>query len=373
LGNLYEDMRKNRKQYIGDIDNSNVIIINGDVFVDEKVYSDIKYLLTDILRKDFEKYSSESIEKAKSEIDKFLSALFDRLTKEQNEKHEQLIERFSSPAIQENLHNSILGYITNEDEIIKDLIIEVLVDRLIIDERSTEKLVINEAINVISKLNRSTACLISLMSLRRQALIPQFSIMLESYFLQLTPLIDNSKLINKIDIEIITHLNCTNTIKGLFALETFEKHLLKRYDLFFRHKGNLGDLEKFKEMHHEITYSVNEQGTRMYFVYPDGTWNFIDVNSKLFYNRLQERNQSYLIPVVEELKNMLHVFTENEVREYLYNINVNWKHVIKLLNSEDLRSLDLSILGIYIGCKLLSKIFKYQPFTISDVLNSIDL
>ena len=90
-------MKKIRKQIIGDINNTNAIIINGDVSIDQQIFDNIQNLLIEILRKDFERFSADAINIAKGELNKLITSIFERLVKDQQEK---LIEKFNNPSIQ---------------------------------------------------------------------------------------------------------------------------------------------------------------------------------------------------------------------------------------------------------------------------------
>lgn len=365
-------MKKIRKQIIGDINNTNAIIINGDVSIDQQIFDNIQNLLIEILRKDFERFSADAINIAKGELNKLITSIFERLVKDQQEK---LIEKFNNPSIQVFLHDTLIGYISNEDEIMKEFIIDILIDRLKIDNNSTEKAILSEAIKLIPNLNMSTSSLIALMNLRHYVVSTNHSFMLESFFRQLSPIIDISCNINKIDIEYIIENKCTKTISGIFPIDTYENHLLKQYDLYFRQIGTREELEKFSEIHPEIMHRVNNDGTSMFY-YIDSEmnyWKFSDANCKLFYKRLRDRQQEYLIPLVEELKKTKPLFTEKQVREYLCNINQNWECACKLLNCLELKTLDLSILGSYIGSKIINKFTNTPSLSISSLSNPIAL
>jgi len=347
-------MFKSHKLHTGNITNSNLILINGDVNIDGEVYGEIKNISLDILRNDFEKFSTQAIAQVKTELEHFLETLFDKLEKE---KLISLVENFKLPAVQVSLHDTLIGYIISEDIHIKHFIVDVLIDRLKKQNKTIEKSVINEAIKIIPKLALPTACLIALMALRHQVVVMPFSFMFESFFNQLSPIIDNLKDVTKLDVEYIKQNNFTVPITGIFPIDSFENHLLRQYDLFFRQKGSLNKLNEFTEIHPEIRSCVNDAGSCMVSMSGENSehWQFCDANSTLFYNRLKERQQEYLIPLVEELKKNMPIFSEREVREYLISINSNWSFAFDLLNSDALRKLELSIIGKYIGSKLVSR------------------
>lgn len=365
-------MSEIHKLQIGDITDSNLFIINGNVAIDGKVYGEIKNIFLEILRNDFEKFSMQAAEQTKTELENFLETLFEKLAKE---KLTSIVENFKLPSVQVSLHDTLMGYIVTEDIHIKYFIVDVLIDRLKMQDNTIEKSVINDAIKIIPKLTLSTACLIALMALRHQVAVMPFSFMLESYFNQLSPIIDNLKDVTKLDVEYLKQNNCTAPITGIFPIDSFENHLLRQYDLFFRQKGSYKKFNEFAEIHPEVRSCVNDAGTCMISMSGENTeyWQFCDANSTFFYKRLKERQQEYLVPLVEELKKDMPIFSEREVREYLLSINYNWSFAFDLLNSEALRKLELSIIGKYIGSKLINKHTHSNAPSISNFSNPIAL
>jgi hypothetical protein len=362
-------MKRISVQHIGNIVNSNAIIINGNVSVDGQVYKDIQNMFVEILRKDFERFSIDAINNTKSELNEFLEDLLRKLV---NEQQVQLIEKFNNPAIQVFLHDTLIGYISNEDNIMKEYIVDILIDRLKVNSNSTEKAILNEAIKLIPNLNLFTSSLIVLMNLRHQVVNTPFSFMLDLFFNQLSPFIDNSCNINNLDIEYIIQNNCTKTISGIYFIDTYENHLLKQYDLYFRKKIGQEDFDSFRTIHPEIMHKVNDDGTCM-FIFDKKNGMFSDVNTTLFYKRLKARKQEYLIPLVEELKKFMPLLTEKEVREYLCSINQNWLYACELLNSPALKTVDLNILGGYTTNKIISKYTNMTSLPISSLSNPISL
>ncbi|MBF6597934.1 MAG: hypothetical protein ITF98_06875 [Fermentimonas sp.] len=365
-------MRDKRTLKFGDIVNSNAIIINGDVSIDGEVFNNVKNIFFEILRDDFLRYSGEAIIQAKIEINNLMLNVFERLVKEQLT---QLTEKFKSPSIQVFLHDTLVGYITNENDDVKDLIVDILIDRLKIDNVGTEKAILNDAIKLIPNLNSSTSSLIALLNLRNQVAIPAISFMLESFFMQISPIINNSCNINNIDIEYIKQANCTQQITGIYHIDSYENHLLKQYDLYFRQKGSIEIFNNFRNDHPEIMHQVNDMGTCMFCLIDKEKkwWRFCDVNTNLFYKRLIKRRQEYLIPLIEKLKATVPPLSNSEVREYLCNINMNWKYVFDLLNSSELNTVSLNVLGSYIGSKIISKYTNGKALSFTSISNPVAL
>ena len=77
----------NKIQYIGKIENSNnVVIINGNLTIDGQISKDLQTSCLEILRTDFDKYTTTAIEQAKQEIEECIKSILEKLAKEQ-QKH----------------------------------------------------------------------------------------------------------------------------------------------------------------------------------------------------------------------------------------------------------------------------------------------
>lgn len=361
-----------RKQEIGEISNSTVIAINGDVTIDGEKFNNILQTLIEVVHKDFEHFTSIAIKNAKEDIANYLKQIFEKLAKE---NLVYLTEKFQKPAIQIGLHDSIISYISSEDDNVKEYIVDIMIDRLKVESGTTEQSIVNEAIKLIPNLNRTTLSLLALMNMRHQVMLPSMSFMLESSFIELSPIIDQAPQISSIDIDFISQNKCSKVINSLYPIDTLENHFLKQYDLYFRKKGSKIQLDSFAVAHPEIMEKVNDMGSCMFcgVINDKDHWKFCDVNSKVFYDRLRTRNQEYLIPLIEELKTQTPSFNQGQVHDYFCNLNPNWEFAFSLLNSSQLNHTDLSMLGMYIGSKYISRVTKRPSLPISSFANPISL
>lgn len=113
--------------------------------------------------------------------------------------------------------------------------------------------------------------------------------------------------------------------------------------------------------------AVNDMGSCMFVRLTKKTHFLLQRQTvDLFYKKLKVREQEYLIPLIEEFKKEMPPFTATEVRNYFCNLNKNWEQVFNLLNSSTLTRLSLSILGLYIGTKIIGKLTHSSPLSISN-------
>ena len=186
---MKQSMLHIRKQEIGDISNSTVIAINGDVTIDGEKYNTLLQTLVEVVRKDFEQFSSIAISNAKEELSNFLKQIFEKLARD-GQIH--LAEKFQKPSIQIGLHDSLISYMSSEDDNVKEYIVDIMIDRLKAESGTTEQAIVSEAIKLIPNLNRTTLSLLALMNLRHQIMLPPVSFILESSFAELSPIVNQA-------------------------------------------------------------------------------------------------------------------------------------------------------------------------------------
>lgn len=358
-----------RKQIIGDITNSHdIVIANGDIQIqiDKGTYIKLREEFIGILKKEFDNYSKKAIEHAKIEIDNYEQQL---LTALHSSHKSNLIEKFHLLSMQQALHDSLRGYICSEDAAVKSMIIDSLIERLETDGSSTEAAIINEAISIIPGLNSTTLSLLAIMSLRHFKVQPKISFLINIFFTDLSPIINNFKKVTNLSIDHIIQKNCTKALNGIELTETFENIFINQYDLFFRKKGDLTWLYEYEKCHPEVRDKVKGKGTCIFGV--DGSmkvWSFPYVSSEEIYHQLNKHSQNYLIPIFEELKQQTQPFSQADIRAYFKNINENWSYVFTIMNSNVMKHISLNSVGLYIGLKYIHKYTHGSTISISNYL-----
>lgn len=359
-----------RLQKIGNVSNSNVIAINGDVIIDGTVFNDVQNSLLETIKQDIMYYSQSAIEAIKEEIKAFSTSIITEICRTHTKEY--LVSKFASISLQAVIHDATLGYITNEDIEVKHLIIDVFIERLRLDNNDSEALTLNKVISILPKLNRIGLNLIALMTLR-DLIIPQHP-MLDDYWRRLSPIIDVLPNVREIDIDYLRKTGSTEDVTGLYPIDSFENHLLKQYDLYFRKRIPYDEWDIYCSKNPAIRNVVNEWGTCMFY-FADSSFKevrFLDSNSTVFYQRLKERNQTELIPLIEELKSKYPLFSPQEVRTHMCSFNKNWDIAFELLNTSLVR-IGVSTCGLYIGSRLINRLEGGKGCSLKDMYNKISL
>ena len=60
------------------------------------------------------------------------------------------------------------------------------------------------------------------------------------------------------------------------------------------------------------------------------------------------------------------MLNDSEIKQYLISLNRNWDKAFKILDREDIQSIDLTPIGTYIGRRIVEKVLKKKTLPLND-------
>lgn len=353
-----------RIQNIGPVTGSNNLIINGDVVANREILTAIA---TQLLRQDFERVSQEAREEMQACANECVQKVLEQVLEK---KLEEKLTEFARPSAQWALYSTLKGYTQSETQEQREMIVDSMIDRMQEEWNSTERMIIDSAIEILPKLTPSTLSTLGLLQLRHQLFITPIGVMLDQHFKNLTPLAEQMAGIGVLELEFLKQEKLILPLGGIRTALTLEQNLLSNYDLFFRKPLAPGVYDDYCRQHPEARHAVTDTPIKACMMWYDGTKNnetgFCCPNSQLLKKTLVERHQEYLIPHVDALMGMMPAFTEEDVRAYFVNLTPAWERLFKLFSIEELTRNSLSITGNYIGGKILAKATYGKPLPLSN-------
>lgn len=355
-----------RIQVIKEVKGNNNIIINGNVTADNDVLTKVA---NHLLSAELEKLTTEAKEKMEAAIKECVQTIMERIS---CDNIQSKLAEFSNPSTQFAFYSTLKGYSISETAEQRDFLIDAFIDRIMTNWDSSEKMIIDSALDVLPKLSPQTLSTIGLLQLRHQLANAQYGFMLKQFFVSLKPLAEKMSQLNTLDFEYLKQERIILPLPGIQETISLEKYMLAHYDLFFRHPLQEGVYETYCKEHPEAHESVSD-GTCMMWIdqEQDNVTSFCPVNSMMFYNQLKERHQEYIIPHVEALKQKMPAYTEKEVRRYFIKLSPSWERIFQIFSSEVFTRNVLSITGKYIGGKVLSKAGNVIPLSLNEYKNNI--
>lgn len=353
-----------RIQNIGSITGSNNLIINGDIVANEEILTIVS---AQLLKRDFILLSQE----AKAEMQACVNDCIQKVLAQVLEKKlEEKLTEFSHPSTQWVFYSTLKGYTQSETQEQRDMLVDSMIDRLQENWNSTERMIIDTALDILPKLTPATLSTLGLLQLRHQITIAPIGVMIDQYFSRLTPLAELMADIGMLETEYLKQEKLILPIPGLKVSDTFEQYMLKTYDLFFRKPLPDGVYQEYCNKHPEAHEVVTDTPFPSCMMWIDGTKNnqtsFSCPNSNMLKESLIERHQEYIIPHVDALMGMMPPYSEQDLREYFINLTPAWGRLMTLFSSEVLKHYTLSITGNYIGGKILAKASHGKPLPLSN-------
>lgn len=357
-----------RIQNIGNVIGDNNIFVNGDAVVGQEVLTKVAEHL---LRLEFDRLTKEARSLMQTEVNECVKQILEEMCR----KHiVSEFGKFSSPATQFALYATLKGYAITETVEHREMLVDAFVERIQTEWDSSEKMIIDSALDVLPNLSPQTLSTLGLLQIRHQMINPQSGFMMDMFFKNLTPLVEKMAKLNVLDMEYMKQQGLILPLPGLQCFEPIERYLLKQYDLFFRHPLANGVYDDYCKVHPEARYAISDKPYATCMMWIDGMHNnenhFCFTNSQLFVKHLEKRHQEYMIPHFEALREKMPPFLEDEVRRYLINLCPAWEKIILLFSSKTFTQYTLSITGNYIGGKILAKACHNKALSLADYNNT---
>lgn len=231
-----------KKQIISDIEDSNIQqaenITNNYMIVGDNTLYDI---IRKVVRSEFNIVTEEAYKKFDQIIEEFRNRFIDELSKIKNSQ--EAINKFKKPKYQFILHDTIKEYSQSDNKETKEELIDMLLERLQIDEDITEQFVIDDARHIIPRLSIASVSFLGAMLSRKivYANHPQLlSINLKKHAM----IFEHLEEVTRLDIAYLQQLGCITSM-GLSFNVTIEEEMKRKYDIFFRKAPTI---EKYTEL-----------------------------------------------------------------------------------------------------------------------------
>lgn len=256
------------------------------------------------------------------------------------------------------LNETFKNHIASGNEELGENLIDLLIERLRVQERTTEQSIIDEARNIIPKLSSNTVSLLAIMVFSK-LIFPYDKKQYDDLLLKLAPLVERLKNISSLDIAHLKQVGCGYGISAFHVVEPLEKYLLSNYDLFFRYNISLNELNDIFQKYPQLMIASHQTDLPyiMGLFSIEGQYMSFNVtNTKTVTEAFNQANKDQLIPLFEDLKNKANPFTEDEVRYYHIQKDARWQFAFDVFKNEQITTFQLNPVGVYIGIRQLTKI-----------------
>lgn len=312
-------------------------------------YSDVKDLCTTLVQKELAIYEQKASETALLRFNQIL----DKLLKALSKLDEQYKMKFQEPAIQFAACETFKEFIRSGKEELSDDLIDLMIERLTVEEHTTKQALIDEARQILPKLSTSSVAILALLAACKLLFIRRREDYID-VFKRLSPLAKEVGTPQSIDIAYLEQIRCGQSLSFVTSFTPFVDAMMKTYAPIFTHPITIEEFNKIMAEEGLNTGNHRLFGTILSFFRTEGQNMSIDIS--VVTEKMFVEHKEALLSSLNKVISRLPKYTNEEVRQFYLAIDSNWNNVIDLFNRKDIQSFMVSPVGNYIGTRKLSKL-----------------
>jgi len=343
-------MLEKNKQEVSNINDSFVQQANGNIHNYGLAYNDVKEICRDVVRQEFQIVTKDAIDKLNKIIEEFQSRLIEKLSEL---KDQTIINKFREPRYQFVLHDTMKEYAQSDNETLKIELIDILIDRLHVDEDSTLRFVIENAIHILPKLTLPTSQLLGAMYLRflkERCSACLFPSKIESY----AKIYEHLDQVTNFDVEYLKQLNCCTTLLDLKHMEPIETEMRIKYDYYFRKPIKIEDIHNYFNSNDAL---ISDNEVLSYFIdeFNNNQYKCFFISKETMLDNLQKVGKPHLFSAINSFITTIPTQTDADIKKELISINSNWEKAINIFRQENVWVLQPTPVGMYIAWRIIKR------------------
>lgn len=342
------------KQSAGD----NAQQIQGQTVLVGMSYADVKDLCTTLIQSELALYAQAANAEAQKRFDTILDKLIDALTK----IDEKYRSRFQEPAIQFAANETFKEFIRSGKEELSDDLIDLMIERIRVEEHTTKQALIDEARQILPKLSSVTISILAILTFSKLIINNKKSKFI-AYMQKLSPLLLQVGNPQSMDIAYLEQIRCGQVLSFISASSEFTEMMQKNYSPMFSHPILIDDFNRTMAENGWNNEDMSIALTMLALFETKGNqliFNYSTLSKETFTTRQQE-----FLEASNKLLSLARKYTKEEVKQFFLDIDPNWINAIKLFNRNDIKSFIVSPVGYYIGSRKLSKTLGEEiPFSL---------
>lgn len=312
-------------------------------------YSDVKDLCTTLIQSELALYTQHANLEAQQRFNNILNKLLDAMSK----IDEKYRSRFQEPAIQFAANETFKEYIRSGKEDLSDDLIDLMIERICVEEYSTKQALIDEARQVLPKLSSTTVAILAILTFSKLIIKNKKSDFI-ARLQKLSPLLHDIGNPHSIDIAYLEQARCGQSLSFVKASDEFAEMMQKKYSALFTHPI---PIDEFKKIVEESEWNKGDAaflGTllSLFDVKDNNTsFNYSVLNESIFLVKKKE-----LLDASNSILKHSKPYSKDEVEKFFLEIDKNWQNVFNLFHREDVKSFMISPVGNYIASRKLTKL-----------------
>lgn len=214
----------NDQKAIGNI-NSPITQVNGDyIAMDEGKMTD---LCLKLINDKLQQLQANAYEILKAQVTSFSTEVFQRIAKMEGKV--ELLQQFANPSIQFALGESLIGYSQRSSDDHKELLVELLLDRLQADDVSTKAILLDKLRKGVPNLTLSQIDMLAFLVFKSLSFNCKGLDDFKEGFHDLNPIVENISKMSSLDFYYLQHTEFVYRISFIDKADFIEQRMLETY------------------------------------------------------------------------------------------------------------------------------------------------
>ncbi len=280
--------------------------------------------------------------------------IIDQLIERLKQLDSALRQRFQEPAIQFAVSETTTEYIRSGKEELSDDLIDLMIERLKVEEHSTQQAIIDDARHILPKLSNSAVAILAMLAFVKIILIRQRSQFIDC-LRKLSPLLSQLEDLHSLDIAYLEQARCGHSQPAITYNQSFVASMKRTYDVFFTHPITADTYNRvLAENHLNTVVDIHAHVATMSLFAFKGELLQYNLSTKADDRSIKGPFKDHVIACYNALRPHFKPYTDNEIRQFFLDIDPNWQAAFNLFERSDIRTLLLDPVGVYIGTRKLT-------------------
>ncbi len=298
-------------------------------------YSDVKEIADGIFKSNFMELSEKAANIAQERVDELVDKFLDGL----KNRNPETLQNMEDPAMQYALFTAQKEYAKSGDKDLGDILVDILVDRAALSERSLKQIVLDESLDVVSKLTDNQLDTLTIIFLLKHTINNDLDSLekLDEYLnINIKPFVSGLSKENSL-FQHLEYCGCSTISDGLLGLEGLFND---RYKGLFSNGFTVEEfiktyspIEKYNEYFTTSLHDVSKLQI--------GFRNDDDLEEKLSQNKVPS-------DIIENLKQFFNLTTMplSDIKSYLINKREYMSTLFDIWENSHLQGMSITSVGI---------------------------
>lgn len=335
-------------------DNSTNTTVAGDVNISGITYLEARQIALDVFKANFFDLSTEAKQTADVRVEEITNKVIERLYSEVPDK----VHKINDPDIQYSIFNVQKEYTRVGDAELGENLVIALIDKIKIDDRNSESFVIDDALQILTKLSKANLAFLGMIVFSKIGIPINSREEHKQILLKLSSILKDMILVSNLDMAYLKQSGCVYGTTNIEVNKPLEVRMKEEYEHMY------SDLIAFDKFDQLISKHTNNDPVKQLSLIPIFDKKENQILGLIFSNKKRYNDAAANHPAIfrewvksfcEEYFSLQPNITNKIILDFHMSLDKNWGKAFEIMKSQQVASFNLNPVGLYIGALYLGR------------------